>query len=60
MKNEAVMKAINICGGSQVKLARAINVSRSQVWQWLNNINRVSSNKAINIEEITNKSHAKN
>lgn len=53
-KNEAVERAVKIFG-SQVKLARAINVSRAQVWQWLNNTNRVSSKKAINIEDITNR-----
>lgn len=53
-KNEAIQKAIEHFGGTQSELAKAINVSRAQVWQWLNNINSVSVEKAIEIEDKTN------
>lgn len=54
MKNESIQKAIDFFGGSQVELAKALNVSKSQVWQWLNNINSISLEKIIMLEEKTN------
>ncbi|OCG33673.1 MULTISPECIES: transcriptional regulator [unclassified Gilliamella] len=53
-KNQAIKKAIDFFGGSQVKTAKKLNVSKSQVWQWLNNVNAIAIEKAIDIEDKTN------
>ena len=52
-KNKAILRAIEHFGGTQSELAKKVNVSRAQVWQWLNNINSVSVEKAIEIEDKT-------
>lgn len=54
IKNLAIQKAIDCFGGSQVELARNLNVTRAQVWQWLNYKNSISLEKAIDIEDKTN------
>lgn len=54
IKNTAIQRAINYFGGSQVELAKNINVSKAQVWQWLNNVNSIAVGKAIEIEDKTN------
>ena len=53
-KNIGIQRAIEHFGGTQSGLAKKINVSRAQVWQWLNNINSVSVEKSIEIEDKTN------
>lgn len=52
-KNKSIQRAIEYFGGTQSALAKKVNVSRAQVWQWLNNINSVSLEKSIEIEDKT-------
>ncbi|SCC31873.1 transcriptional regulator [Gilliamella intestini] len=53
-KNQAIKKVVDFFGGSQVETAKKLNVSKSQVWQWLNNVNSIAIEKAIDIEDKTN------
>lgn len=53
-KNPAIKKVVDFFGGSQVETAKKLNVSKSQVWQWLNNVNAIAIEKAIDIEDKTN------
>nr|DAO04373.1 MAG TPA: Putative antitoxin of bacterial toxin-antitoxin system, YdaS/YdaT [Bacteriophage sp.]DAO05716.1 MAG TPA: Putative antitoxin of bacterial toxin-antitoxin system, YdaS/YdaT [Bacteriophage sp.] len=51
-KQIALGKAIEKLG-SQVELAKALNVTRAQVWQWLNGVVQVSAERCIEIEKLT-------
>ncbi|NUE95415.1 helix-turn-helix domain-containing protein [Gilliamella sp. ESL0232] len=53
-KNPAIKKVVDFFGGSQVETSKKLNVSKSQVWQWLNNVNAIAIEKAIDIEDKTN------
>lgn len=52
-KSEPIEKALKFYNGSQAEFARAVNVTRAQVWQWLNKVNSIPAEKAIEIEEKT-------
>jgi len=50
---DAILRAIDILGGTRSDLANALNVSWQQVTLWLNGDSIVTGERAVVIEEIT-------
>ena len=50
-KHPAVQRAIQLAGGSQNDLAKALGVSQALVGAWLNNVKPVTAKRAVQIEQ---------
>lgn len=49
---KALQKAIKITGG-QTALAKALNVTQANIWNWLNRDNSVPAERVLHIEKLT-------
>jgi DNA-binding transcriptional regulator YdaS (Cro superfamily) len=52
MKKKALQKAIKVLG-SQTALAKALGVTQTQIWNWLNRDSKVTAEYVLSIEKLT-------